>query len=88
MSCFIIHCIAYGYSRTHWDGLHDHLRDVQWEDIFKLSASAAANKFCEWIQVGIDVFIPHRKYQVKPHSSQWFSAACLKSFFFSFVPTE
>ena len=27
-------------------------------------------------QVGIDVYIPHGKYQVKPHSSQWFSVAC------------
>ena len=27
-------------------------------------------------QVGIDVSIPHRKYQVKPHSSPWFLAAC------------
>ena len=26
--------------------------------------------------VKIDVYIPHRKYQVKPHSSAWFSAAC------------
>ena len=43
--------------------------------IFKLSASAAASEFCEWVQVGIDVYIPHRKYQVKPHSSPWFSAA-------------
>ena len=40
-----------------------------------LSASAAASEFCEWVQVGIDVYIPHRKYQVKPHSSPWFSAA-------------
>ena len=31
---------------------------------------------CEWVQVGIDLYIPHRKYQVKPHSSAWFSAAC------------
>ena len=46
------------------------------EDIFKLSASAAASEFCEWVQVGIDVYIPHRKYQVKPHSSSWFSATC------------
>ena len=45
-------------------------------DIFKLSASAAASEFCEWVQVGVDVYIPHRKYQVKPHSSPWFSAAC------------
>ena len=52
------------------------MRDVPWEDIFKLSASAAAIEFCEWVQVGIDVYIPHCKYQVKPHSSPWFSAAC------------
>ena len=72
----LFHRIAYDYSRADWDGLHDHLRDVPWEDIFKLSASAAASEFCEWVQVGTDVYIPHRKYQVKPHSSPWFSAAC------------
>ena len=70
------HCMAYDYSRADWDGLHDHLRDVRWEDIFKLSASAAASEFCEWAEAGIDVYIPHYKYQVKPHSSPWFSAAC------------
>ena len=58
----LFHCIA--------------LRDVLWEDIFKLSAFAASREFFEWVQVGIDVYIPHRKYQVKPHSSSWFSAAC------------
>ena len=68
--------IAYDYSRAGWGGLRDHLRDVPWEDIFKLKASAAASEFCKWVQVGIDVYIPHRKYQVKPHSSPWFSAAC------------
>ena len=46
--------------------------------IFKLgaSAAAAASEFCGWVQVGTDVYIPHRKNQVKPHSSPWFSAAC------------
>ena len=70
-------CIVYDYSRADWDSLFDHLRDVPWEDIFGLSAFAAAScEFCEWVQVGIDVYIPHRKYQTKPHSSPWFSAAC------------
>ena len=68
--------MAYDYSCADLDGLRDHLRDVPREDIFKLSASAAASEFCEWVQVGIDVYIPHRKYQVKSHSSPWFSAAC------------
>ena len=52
------------------------MRDVPWKNIFKLGASAASSEFCEWVQVGIDVYIPHRKYQVKPHSSPCFSAAC------------
>ena len=30
------HCIAYDYSCADWDGVHDHLRDVPWEDKFKL----------------------------------------------------
>ena len=71
--------------------LIDHLRDVPWEDIFKLSTSAAAREFCEWVQVGIDLYIPYRKYQVKPHSSPWFSAACAvaiihRNHLFLFVP--
>ena len=70
------HRMAYGYSRADRDGLRDHLRDVPLEDIFKLSASAAGSEFCEWVQVGIHVYTPHRKYQAKPHSSPWFSAAC------------
>ena len=58
----LFHGITYDYSRADWDGLRDHLRDVPWEHVFKLGASAAANEFCEWVQVGIDVYIPHRKY--------------------------
>ena len=71
-----IHCRTYSqqnapfhrndYSRADWDGLCDHFRDVPWKNIFKLGASAAAGEFCEWAQVGNDVYIPHRKYQVKP----------------------
>ena len=56
MSCFIVllktSCADYG-------GLCDHLRDVPWEDIFNLSATDADSEFCEWVEVGIDVYIPH-----------------------------
>ena len=55
------HCIAYYYSYADWDSLHDHLRDVPWEDIFKFSASVAASEFCEWF---------------KPHPFPWFSVTC------------
>ena len=70
------HCMAYDYSRANWDVFCDHLKDVPWEDIFKLGASATASEFYDWVQVGIDVYIPQRKYQVKPHLSLWFSATC------------
>ena len=43
------HHIVYDYSRTDWDGLRDHLKDVPWEDIIQLGASAAASEFCEWV---------------------------------------
>ena len=68
--------IAYEYSCADWCSLCDHLRDVSSWDIFKLSACAAASEFCEWVQVGIEVYIPHREYQVNPHSFLWFSATC------------
>ena len=32
----LFHCIAYDCSLADWNGLHDHLRDVLKEDIFKL----------------------------------------------------
>ena len=89
----LFHCIAYDYSRANWDGVQDHLRDVPWEKIFKLGASAAVSEFCLWVQVGIDVYIPHRKYGIKCHSSPWFSAACAtaivhRSHFFHFYQKD
>ena len=70
------HRIAYDDSHSDWDGLRDHLRDVPREYIFKLIASAAAGEFSEWVQGGINVYILPYKYQVKNHSSPWFSATC------------
>ena len=67
------HHIAYDCSRANSDSLCDHLRDSPWKDIFKLNACAAASKFCEWVQLGIDVYISNRRYQVKLHLSPWFS---------------
>ena len=53
------HCIAYDYSHVDWDGLCDHVREVPWADIFKLSPSAAASvsEFWEWFQLGIDIYL-------------------------------
>ena len=37
------HCIACDYSHVDWDSLCDHLRDVLWKDIFKLSVLLLVN---------------------------------------------
>ena len=65
----LFHGIVYDYYCTDWGGLCDPFRDVPWEDIFKFSVSAAAREFREWVQVGINAYIAHCKYQVKPHLS-------------------
>ena len=69
------HCTAYDYFRADWDGFCDYLRVVPREDIFRLSTSAAANKFCAWIQARTDVYIRNCKYQLMPLTSSWFLAA-------------
>ena len=43
------HRVTYDFSCANRDGLHDDLRDVPWEDIIKLGASAAARDFCKWV---------------------------------------
>ena len=52
----LFHRIACDYSRGDWDGLRDHLRDVPWEDIIKLSASAAGFKL-ELIYISLIISI-------------------------------
>ena len=61
------HPVAYDNSCADWDGFCDHLRDV----------AGAASELCEWVQVGINVYVFHRKYPVKPHSSPYMLFSCL-----------
>ena len=68
------HCVAYDYSRADWDAFHDHLRDVSWEDIFKLSAPAAASEFCvngfRLELMYISLFVSIRSNLTRLHGSQ------------------
>ena len=50
----LFHRFAYDYFHADWDGLRDHLRDVPWEVIFKLSASS---EFCELFSLEL-MYIP------------------------------
>ena len=58
-------------TRTDWEGLKDHLKDVSWLGIFKHAAIYAAKEITELVEIGIDCHIPHRKFQ--PHSLPWFT---------------
>ena len=49
-----LHRIAYDCSRAKTDGFRGHLRDVPWEDIFKLGSSATVSEFSEWVHGGTD----------------------------------
>ena len=42
----VFHCIAFD-SFADWDSLCDQFRDIPWNGIFKVSASAAASELCE-----------------------------------------
>ena len=70
------HRTLFSYSRGNWDAFRDFLRDAPWSDICKRNADEFALELTSWISAGIDAFIPSRKFQVKPHSSPWFSPAC------------
>ena len=43
----VFHRIVYDYYHADWDSICDHLKDIPWEDIIKLSAATAARGFCE-----------------------------------------
>ena len=57
-------------------GLCDHLTQIPGDDIYKLDSSTVTSKFCEKVQVGTNVYIPYRNYQVNTLLSPWFSAGC------------
>ena len=71
------HHIAYGYSCADWDGLCDHSRDVPWGISLHPVLLPLLVNFVSGFRLELMyIYIPHLKYQVKPPSSPWFSAAC------------
>ena len=70
------HRTTYNYQRADWDSFRDFLRDGPWMDLFSLSVNKCASEITSWLQTGMDTFIPYRRFQVKPHSSPWFTPAC------------
>ena len=69
------HHIAYDYSRADWNGLRDHWEmfhgRISSNSVFLLLLVSFVMEF----RLELMCYIPHRFYQVKLHSSAWFSAA-------------
>ena len=70
------HRTSYNYHQADWDSFRDFLRDDPWDNIFSLSADDSVFEVNSWLQAGMDAFISWQRFQVKPHSSPWFSPAC------------
>ena len=44
--------------KADWDRPRSHLRDVPWLDILKHDATYAAKEITEWVEIGIDCYVP------------------------------
>ena len=79
--------MAFDYSHASWDGLRNHLRDLLWEDIFKLHASVTGTEFCE-----IRLELMYISLPVNIRSSfihfHGFQLLVLLPYHFFLVPTE
>ena len=70
------HCTAYRYLQADWNNFRSYLADSPIQNFFKFQLNKLVNLLSDWIRNGIDIFIPHRKFQQKPHSQPWFTPAC------------
>ena len=70
----------FGNLHADLDYFRDHIRDVLWDGTFNLRAFAAASEFCEWVQVGIDVYEPQQNYNLKLRPSPKFSPTTFFSY--------
>ena len=70
------HRTVYNYSKADWCGFRIFLSLVPWSSALKGNVNTAAQEVTEWIQLGMEVYIPSRRYQQKTHSQPWFSPEC------------
>ena len=81
------HRTVYKYSKADWCGFRTFLSQVPWGSVLSGNVNAAAQEVTEWIQIGMNTYIPTRTYQQKPHSQPWFTpecaaAICQRNFYF------
>ena len=70
------HRTVYRYRKADWDSFRFFLADMPVSRYLQMNASEATALISDWITAGIDLFVPHKKYQQKPHSQPWFTPGC------------
>ena len=70
------HRTVYRFSKADWCGFRNFLSQVAVNVIGCNDVHTAAQELSEWLQIGMKAYIPHRTYQMKPHSQPWFSPEC------------
>ena len=67
------HRTVYRYCDADWDSFRSFIADTPRNYIFNHHPTKVASLISDWISSGIEMFIPHKKYQQKPLSQPWFT---------------
>ena len=70
------HRTVFQFGKADWDGFRSFVADVPWLTILKLGPDLAADELSQWINLGMEIYIPSRTYQIKAHSQPWYTPAC------------
>ena len=70
------HRTVYKYAKADWCGFRSFLSHIPDDLILSKDVHKSAQELSEWLQIGMKVYIPHRSYQVRPHSQPWFTPEC------------
>ena len=83
---------VYSYSKADWDGLKDIFGMCLYLISLSVMVTYAAKEITKWVKIGVDCYIPHRKFQLKPHSFPWCTPCavviCTLQPLFPSVPSE
>ena len=63
------------YRDADWDGFRSFIADIPKESLSS-DPTVAAKEISEWIQIGIEAYVPSKTYQVRSVSQPWFTPEC------------
>ena len=64
------------FGKADWDGFRCFLADVPWSSVLSLGPALAADELSHWMNLGMEIYIPSRTYQIRAHSQPWYTPAC------------